>query len=137
MTPPGLGGNGKAEVMSGYEVAPRRSGGAIWFWLPIILILVLGAGFSAAVFVQHPSMSPVEALAAGFGGLAALIVGLFAAAVGVIIGVAGAALGLVAAGGAVAFTFFLLASPILAIVFFVLFMRQRRSGRAAMEPGAH
>jgi hypothetical protein len=122
--------------MSAYEVGPaRRSSGLLWFWVPLVLILFVGGAFSIAAYTQEPSLTPIEALAVGYGGLAALIVGLFGAAVGVILGLFGALIGLAAAGGALAFTLFLVASPIIAIIFMVLFFRRPKSH--CPEPAAH
>lgn len=128
--------NWVAITMSGYEVGEaRRSSGLLWFWVPLVLVLFVGGAFSIAAYTHEPSLTPVEALAVGYGGLAALIVGLFGAAIGVIIGLFGALIGLVAAGGALAFTFFLLASPVIAIIFMVLFFRRPKAQCA--EHAAH
>ena len=77
-----------------------------------------------AFFYGDTQLSIVESIAAGFGGLAAIIIGLFAAAFGVIVGLFGALIGLVAAGGALAMTLFIVGSPIIAIILFVLLMRR-------------
>ncbi|SNT75556.1 hypothetical protein SAMN06297382_2806 [Amphiplicatus metriothermophilus] len=106
-----------------------------WLWLPLILILFVGGAFSIAVYMHEPSLSAGEAFAVGFGGLAALIAGLFASAVGVIVGLFGALIGLVAAGGAIAMTLFIIASPILAIVLLFLLLRRRKN--ECPDPSVH
>ncbi len=80
-------------------------------------------------------LTVMESLAAGFGGLAALIVGLFAATIGIIVGLFGALIGLVAAGGAVAMTLFIIGSPLIAIILLVLLLRRPKSN--CPDPGAH
>ena len=113
----------------------RRGGGAAWFYIPIVLILLLGGALSIVAFTaSDPQLTILESLAAGFGGLAAVIVGIFAAAFGVIIGLIGAAIGLIAAGGAVAMTLFIVGSPIIAIILIVLLMRRPKS---CPDPSAH
>jgi len=116
-----------------YETS-GRSGGMFWLWVPLVFILFLGGAFSIAAYTQEPGLTGLESLAVGFGGLAALIVGLFAAAIGVIVGLIGAMIGLVAAGGAVAMTLFIVASPIIAIVLIVMMMRRNKS---CPDPSMH
>jgi len=115
----------------------RRGGGNTWLFAPIILILFLGGALSVGAFAYgDPQLTMVESLAAGFGGLAALIVGLFAAAIGVVVGLFGALIGVVAAGGAVAMTLFIVASPVIAII--LIFMMMRRSNSSSCpDPAAH
>jgi hypothetical protein len=115
----------------------RRSGaGYIWLWMPIAIILVAGVSLSiAAYFNAEPQLTIAEAIAAGFGGVAGLIVGLFGAAIGLAVGLVGAAVGLVAAGGALAVTLFIVGSPIIAIILFVLLMRRPKS--ACPDPAMH
>lgn len=119
------------------DIEVRRSGGLFWFWTPVVLILFLGGALSVAAYAAEPGLSPVEALAAGYGGLAAVIVGLFAAAFGIVIGLFGALLGLVAAGGATALTLFIVASPVIAIILLILLMRRPKAGADCPDPGAH
>ena len=114
----------------------RRGGGMFWFWAPILMILFVGGALSVAAYTQEPSLSVVEAIAAGFAGTAALIVGLFAAAFGVIVGLLGALVGVVAAGGAVAMTLFIIASPVLALVLLFLLLRRPKGGECP-DPGIH
>ena len=112
-----------------------RSGGAAWFFITLALIVFVGGALAAgAYFYAEPQLTVLEALAAGFGGLAALIVGLASAAIGVVLGLVGALLGVAAAGGAVAITLFIIASPILAVILFILLMRR---GRSCPDPSAH
>jgi hypothetical protein len=113
----------------------RRSGGLFWFWVPLVLILFVGGALSLAAYASGNELTAAESLAAGFGGLAGIIIGLFGAALGLIVGLFGALLGLVAAGGAVAMTLFIIASPILAIVLLFLLMRGRKSD--CPDPSAH
>lgn len=124
--------------MSYAEMTPvRRSGGPLWFWLPLVLVLVLGAGFSAAAYMHEPSLTPVEALAVGYGGLAATVVGLFVGAIGVVVAFFAAIFGIAVAGTATAFSLFLVASPLIAIIFIFLFFRARRRASACPDPGSH
>jgi len=117
-----------------YAESGRRGGGA-WFYIPILLILLLGGAFSVAAFVAaEPQLTVMESLAAGFGGLAAIIIGVFAAAFGVIVGLIGAAVGLIAAGGALAMTLFIIGSPIIAIILIFLLMRRPKD---CPDPSAH
>lgn len=113
----------------------RRSGGLFWFWAPLALILFVGVAFSAAAYASGNGLTVAESIAAGFGGLAGVIIGLFGAAIGLVVGLIGALIGVVAAGGAVALTLFILASPVLAIVLFALLMRRRKSD--CPDPSAH
>ena len=117
-----------------YEVEERRGrGGALWFWIPFFLILVTGGVFSVVVY-QEGGVSILEALAAGYAGVGALIVGLFAGLIGLVVGLIGALIGVVAAGGALALTAFLVGSPIIAIVLFVLLMRR---DKGCPDPSMH
>ncbi len=108
-----------------HDTGRSGGGGAAWLYVPVILILFLGGVLSVgAFFYSDPQLTMIESMAAGFGGLAAIIVGLFAAAIGLIVGLLGALIGIVAAGGAVAMTLFIVASPIIAIILIVLLMRR-------------
>lgn len=113
----------------------RRGGGLLWFWLPIFLILIAGGALAIAALYHQPDLSVAEALAAGYGGVASLVVGIVAAAVGLVVGLVATLIGLVAAGGAVAVTLFIIASPIIAIILFVLLMRRPKN--QCPDPGAH
>lgn len=122
--------------MANADYHETRSSGAAWLYAPIVLILFLGGALSVAAYAYgDPQLTMMESLAAGFGGLAALIVGLFAAAFGIVVGLLGALLGIVAAGGAVAMTLFIVGSPIIAIILIVMLMRRSRSD--CPDPGAH
>jgi len=74
-------------------------------------------------------------MAAGFGGLAGIIIGLIAAIFGLIVGLVGALIGLAAAGGAVAVTLFIVASPIIALI--LIFLLMRRPKADCPDPEAH
>ena len=114
----------------------RRSGGLAWLYAPVILILFLGGALSVGAYLYgDPQLTIVESIAAGFGGLAGIIIGLFAALFGVILGLIGALIGVVAAGGAVAMTLFIIGSPILAIV--LLFLLMRKSKSDCPDPADH
>jgi hypothetical protein len=116
----------------------RRSGGLFWFWAPIVLILFVGGALSVTAYIVEPGLSISESLAAGYGGLAAIIVGIFAAIFGVVLGLLGALFGVVVAGGAVAMTLFVVASPILALILLILLLRRPKSGGAECpDPAAH
>ncbi len=115
---------------------PARSGGAGWILAPVVLILFLGAALSVgAYFYSDPQLTLAESVAAGFGGLAGIIIGLIAAVFGLFVGLLGALLGLVAAGGAVALTLFIVASPIIALILIVMLMRRSKSD--CPDPAAH
>lgn len=115
---------------------PTRSSSAAWLYVPIVLILFLGGALSVgAYFYGDPQLTIAESLAAGFGGLAGIIIGLIAAIFGLFVGLIGAAIGLVAAGGAVAVTLFIVASPIIAIILIALLMRRRQPD--CPNPAAH
>jgi drug/metabolite transporter (DMT)-like permease len=107
--------------MSREVQSSHRGGGAIWFWAPLIVILSVGAAFSVgAYFHSESDLNAIEAVAAGFSGVAALIFGLFAAF-----------FGLIMAGGAVAFSLFLVASPVLTIILLFLLLRKNRREKEA------
>jgi len=115
----------------------RRGGGMGWFFAPIVLILFLGGALSVgAYFYADTQLTIMEAITAGFAGLAGLMIGLLAAAFGVVVGLLGALIGVVAAGGAVAMTLFIVGSPILAIVLIILLMRRSKSSDCP-DPSAH
>lgn len=114
---------------------PSRSG-AGWFYAPVIVILFLGGALSVgAYFYGEPQLTVAESLAAGFGGLAGIIIGLIGAVFGLVVGLFGALIGVAAAGGAVAVTFFILASPVIAIILLALLMRRPKSN--CPDPAAH
>ncbi|MEZ5920343.1 MAG: hypothetical protein R3C60_03225 [Parvularculaceae bacterium] len=122
--------------MDGEYAGGSRRGGLMWLYMPIVLILFLGGALSVAAYnFSDTDLSIAESVAAGFGGLAAIIMGLIAAAVGVIVGLVGALFGLVAAGGAVAVTLFIIASPVIALILLALLMR--RKSTSCPDPGAH
>lgn len=110
-----------------------------WFWALLLLILVAGGAFSFFAYQHEPSLSIGEALGVGFAAFGAVVIGLFAAAIGVIVGVFGALVGIIAAGGALAVTAFLVGSPIIAIILFILLMRRpkRECPDACPDPSAH
>lgn len=115
----------------------RRSGGMAWLYMPIVLILFLGAALSVAAYnFNETDLTVAESIAAGFGGLAGIILGLFGAAIGIVVGLFGALIGLVAAGGAVAMTLFIVGSPIIALILIALLWRRSKQVPCA-DPGAH
>ena len=108
--------------MASTEYEERRGGGG-FILATLVILIFLGAALSVAAYIfGEPNLTILESIGAGFGGLAGLIIGLFAAVIGVVLGLFGALLGVVAAGGAVAFTLFIIASPIIAIILLVLLM---------------
>ena len=123
---------------SDYETT-SSGGGMWWLYAPIILILFLGGALSVGAYAYgEPDLTIMESIAAGFAGLAAIIVGLFAAAFGILVGLVGALFGIAVGGGAVALTLFILASPVIAIVLFVLLLNNRnRGGADCPDPGVH
>jgi len=127
---------GAKMTTSDYSEPARKSTSAAWFYVPVILILFLGGALSVgAYFYGEPQLTIAESLVAGFGGLAGIIVGLIVSIIGLLIGLAGALIGLVAAGGAVAMTLFIVASPVIAIVLIVLLMRRNKAD--CPDPNAH
>lgn len=125
-----------ATLDTDYRGERRAGSGLAWLYMPIVLILFLGAALSVAAYsFSDADLSIAESIAAGFGGLAGIILGLFGAAIGIVVGLIGALIGLVAAGGAVAVTLFIVASPIIALVLLVLLLRRPKT--ACPEPGAH
>ncbi|HNR77159.1 MAG TPA: hypothetical protein PKM48_08510 [Parvularculaceae bacterium] len=122
--------------LDNYQGERRRGSGMAWLYMPIVLILFLGGALSVAAYnFNDTDLTIAESIAAGFGGLAALVMGLIAAAIGIVVGLFGALLGLVAAGGAVAMTLFIIASPVLALILLALLLRRPKS--ACPDPGAH
>ena len=121
------------------DTEARRSGGASWFFITLALILFLGGALAFGAYVYgDPQPTVIEAIVAGFAGVMALIIGLVGAVIGVTVGLVGALLGIVAAGGAVAFTLFIIGSPIIAVILFVLLMRRRKEcPEACPDPSAH
>lgn len=124
-----------ANIDADYGVQ-KRSSGMAWLYMPIVLILFLGAALSVAAYnFSDTDLTVAESIAAGFGGLAGIILGLIGAAIGIVVGLIGALVGLVAAGGAVAVTLFIVGSPIIALVLFVLLLRRPKT--ACPDPGVH
>lgn len=122
-----------------YEIEEnnRRSSRGLWFWIPVMGFLILGGVFSFFAYQQN-DVTIYEAVAAGYAGVGALVVGLFAGLVGLVIGLAGAVIGtvigIVATGGALVVTAFLVGSPIIAIILFVMLMRRDKS---CPDPSVH
>ncbi|MBI1394174.1 MAG: hypothetical protein GC152_15700 [Alphaproteobacteria bacterium] len=115
-------------------VYERKSSAGFWVFLPIILFLLVGAGLSFAAYVYaEPELTALESMGAGFGGLAGVIVGLFAALFGIIVALVGAVIGLITAAGAIAVTIFFIGSPLIAIILFVLLMRERGERNKVVE----
>ncbi len=106
--------------------AGRRGGTSLaWLYVPIAVLFVVGGGLAVAAFIySDDQLTVVEAIGAGYGALAGIIVALVAAA-----------FGLITAGGAVAITLFLVGSPVIAIILFILLMR--RGKRDCPDPSAH
>lgn len=106
----------------------KRGGGLNAVMVTFIILLFAGTALSGAAYVfNDQGLTITESMAAGFGGLAGIIIGLIGAMIGIVVGLLGALIGIVAAGGAVAFTLFLVGSPIIAIILFVLLMRSRKT----------
>ncbi|MEL7492188.1 MAG: hypothetical protein AAGJ73_15875 [Pseudomonadota bacterium] len=117
-----------------YQLDGRtRSGGGVWFAFVLVVILLAGGVLSFLAYQQN-DLSMVEAIAAGFAGVGALFIGLITAAVGLVLGLIGAVIGIIATGGALALTAFLVGSPIIAIILFVLLMRR---DKGCPDPSAH
>ena len=125
--------------MTTTDIETGRSGGASWFFITLALILFLGGALAVSAYIYgDPQPTVLEAIVVGFAGLAAVIVGLIGAAIGVVAGLVGALFGILAAGGAIAFTLFLIGSPIIALILFVLLMRRNKDcPEACPDPSAH
>lgn len=114
----------------------KRGSGLMWLYMPVVLILFLGGALSVAAYnFSETDLTVAESIAAGFGGLAGIILGLIGAAIGIVVGLIGALIGLVAAGGAVAMTLFIVGSPIIALILLALLLRRPKN--ACPDPGAH
>jgi hypothetical protein len=121
--------------MAASDYHETRRGGGAWFYVPVVLILFLGGALTlGAYFYADTQLTIMEALAVGFGGLAAILFGMIVAVAGLVIGLLGALIGIVAAGGAIAMTLFLVASPIIAIILIVMLMRRSKS---CPDPAMH
>ena len=125
--------------MTTSDIETRRSGGSSWFFITLALILFLGGALAVGAYIYgDPQPTVLEALVAGFAGLAAVIVGLVAAAIAIVVSLFSAVLGVAAAGGAIAFTLFIIGSPIIAIILFVLLMRRNKQcADACPDRSAH
>lgn len=122
---------------SDYAVESRKRGGAgSLLLITFALLIFAGAALSvgAYIYADH-DLTVLEAVGAGYGIVGGVIVGLFGAIIGLVAGLFGALLGVAAAGGAVALTLFIVGSPIIAIILFVLLMRGRKSD--CPDPDAH
>lgn len=123
-----------ANIERDYAGAQKSGGSMMWLYMPIVLILFLGAALSVAAYnFSETDLTIAESVAAGFGGLAGIILGLIGAAIGIVVGLIGALIGIVAAGGAVAVTLFIVGSPLIAIVLFILLLRRPKQ-TACPEP---
>lgn len=121
--------------MASTDYEERKSGGGMVL-MTLMILIFLGAALSVAAYIfGEPDLSVVESVAAGFGGLAGIIIGLFGAIVGILLGLVGALFGVAVGGGAVALTLFIIGSPIIAIILLVLLMRSRSSD--CPDPDAH
>ncbi len=121
--------------MSTQDYEERRGGGGGIVMATLVVLIFLGAALSVAAYIfGEPELTVLESIGAGFGGLAGIIIGLFGAVIGIVLGLFGALLGIVAAGGAVALTLFIIGSPIIAIVLFVLLLRSRGGARTDPDP---
>ena len=111
----------------------RSSSGLIWLWLPLAIYFISSLSLAVLAYQQN-DLTIQESIAAGFLGVGGVIVGLFGGLIGLIVGLFGAVLGIGIAGGTVAITLFVLASPVLALVLlYLLFRRSKQSP----DPTAH
>ena len=113
------------------DMPRERRGGAVWFWTPVIIIVLTGAGLSLAAYLHEPTLTAAEAVALGFGGLSALIAALTVGLFSVFTGLPAAVAGLAVAGGAIVVTLFLVASPAIAIILFILLLRRSKPERTS------
>ena len=104
--------------------APARTNSYWWLWLPFIAIIVTGFGFAWLIWSQN-DVTIMEAVADGFLAVGGLIIGLLAGIFGLGVGLLATVFALITAGGALAITGFVLASPVIALV--LLWMLMRRS----------
>ena len=130
-------GDGASDIVlraNNGENFEKKSGGLLWVWLPVLLFMLVGAALSFAAYVYaEPELTAVDALGAGFGGLAGVIIGLFATLFGLIIALVASLIGLLTAAGAIAVTIFLIGSPVIAIILFILLLRERRDRNRVVE----
>ncbi|WP_411817570.1 hypothetical protein [Hyphococcus sp. DH-69] len=120
--------------MPSNEYGETRSTSAAWFYVPVLLILFLGGALSVGAYLFSDSgLTIAESIVAGYAGLAAIIVAMVMTVFGMVLGLIGALFGIAAAGGAVAFTLFIIGSPIIALI--LIFMLMRRSN--CPDPAAH
>ncbi len=118
---------------SAFRSNAGNSSSMLWLWIPLLVIIVGGLSLSVVAYQQN-DITVVEAFIGGFIGLAGLFIGLIGGLFGLIVGLVAALFAMVTAGGAIAITLFVLASPVLAIVF--LWMLTRRS-KECPDPAAH
>jgi hypothetical protein len=113
------------------ESGAARAGGMAWFWIPVAVIFILGVAGSVAAYLADSDLAILEAIVVGFGGVSGLIVGLLGGFIAIVAGLFGALIGIVAAGGALALTLFLAASPVLALILLYLLLREKRKNAAS------
>ncbi len=119
---------------SSEELYETKSGGWMWLFLPVILFIVVGFGLSIGAYAfAEQDLTALESLAAGFGGLAGVIVALFATLIGLVLALFSTVIGLVIAAGSIAVTLFFVASPLIAIILFILLLRERKERNRAVE----
>ena len=117
-----------------YETYEEKKSGGLWFFLPVLIFLLVGAGLSIAAYVYaEPELTAAESIGAGFGGLAGIIIGLFGAIIGLIFALFATILGLIFAAGSIAFAIFLVASPLIAVILFILLIRERKDRNRVVE----
>lgn len=111
----------------------RSNSSAMWLWIPLIVVLVGGTALSFVAYQQN-DITILEAIIGGFVGLAGIFIGLVGGLFGLIVGLAAGLFGVATAGGAIAITLFVLASPVLAIVFLWLLLRRSKE---CPDPSMH
>lgn len=115
-------------VERGRGSEPRVGGGLAFITIPAILYLMTSLGLGVAFYTNaETDIGVVEAIIAGFGATAGIIVGLVVAAFGTVLAFVTGVLGIAFAGGALLVTLFIMASPVIAIVLLMLMMRPSRS----------
>lgn len=112
----------------------RGSGFLATTYVLATLFVMASASLAVLAFNQNPGISIIGAIETGFTATGGLIIALFAGLFSVAFGLVAALFGIAVGGGAIAITLFIIASPIIAILLFVLLARQ---AKRCPDPAQH